>query len=72
MVARDTLRALVARRHISVRELAECWRVSTRVAQQKLTGEAPLHMGEVFQLPTRIALELLDDARTVVLLRRAG
>lgn len=72
LAARDVLRGLVARRHISVRELAECWGVSARVAQQKLTGEAPLHVGEAFALPHRIALELVGDARSVVLMRRAG
>lgn len=72
LAARDVLRALVQRRHISEREMAECWGVSARVAHQKLTGEAPLHLGEVMALPNRIALELLDEVRLVVLQRRAA
>lgn len=72
MRARDLLRALVARRRISERELSECWGVSPRVARQKLTGEAPLHVGEVLLLPHRIALEVLDDVRVHLLTAAHG
>lgn len=69
IAARDVLVAYTQRRRISERELAESWGVSARVARQKLTGEAPLHLGEILALPTRLALELLDDVRSVVLTR---
>lgn len=69
IAARDVLRAFVTRRRVTVRELAECWGVSLHVAQHKLSGDAPLHVGEILSLPNRVALELLDDVRALVLSR---
>lgn len=69
LVARDILRAFVARRRITERELVECWHVSQRVVRDKLSGEAPLHLGEVLALPHRLSLELLDEVRLVALAR---
>jgi dUTPase len=69
IAARDILCSFVARRRITERELAESWGVTPRVAREKLLGDKPIHLGEILSLPHRIALELLDEVRLVVLAR---
>jgi hypothetical protein len=72
LVSSATLRAWAARRRVSVRDFADILGVSVRVAQQKLCGESPFGMDELQALPTRDGLEILDDMRSTLLLRRAG
>ncbi len=72
LVSSATLRAWAARRRVSVRDFADALKVSERVARQKLSGEIPFGMDELQTLPIRDALEILDDMRSTLLLRRAG
>lgn len=72
LVSSATLRAWCLRRRVSVRDLADILKVSPRVAQQKLSGEVPFGVDELQALPTKDALELLDDVRSTLLLRRSA
>lgn len=72
LVARDILRAFIARKRISIRELAASWQLSPKGVHEKLRGDRPVHVEEILLLPSPKALELLDEVRLVVLQRRVG
>lgn len=66
------LRRLIDAGHVSVRDLAEWWQCPVSHAQDKLRAERPIHLGEVLALPDRLSLDVLDEARLVVLQRRTA
>lgn len=72
LVARDILRAFVARKKLTIRELALCWQVSPKVVHEKLRGDRPVHWEEILLLSETKALDVLDEIRLVVLQRRTG
>jgi hypothetical protein len=72
IAARDVLARLVDERRISVRELAECWGCPVSHAAEKLTGDRPIHLGEVYLLPDSLAFAVLAESSAAVRGRRAA
>ncbi len=70
LAARDVLTRLVDEGRITVRELAECWQCPVSHAFEKLQGERPIHLAEIFLLPDPLPLSVLADASAVVRDRR--
>jgi hypothetical protein len=71
IAARDVLRVLVEERRISVRELAECWGCPVSHAAEKLLGDRPIHLGEVYLLPDQLAFAVLAESSAAVRARRS-
>jgi hypothetical protein len=61
----EVLRRLAAIGRVTERDLAEWLQIPRSHAADKLSGQRPLHVGEVLLLPERLARDILDEAQAL-------